>query len=591
MKPDVPAKSQNTSMAWGSDAAAEMLRHLGIDYVCVNPGSSFRGLHDSLVNYLGNERPHMLLALHEESVVAIAHGYAKASGKPMAVVLHSNVGLMHGMMAVFNAWCDRVPILMLGATGAVDTAVRRNWIDWMHTARDQGAMVRHFVKWDDQPHSPEATIEAMGRAYNRACTAPCGPSYVILDRRLQEDALPAPLTLPPAARFAPAPRLVPAAETVAPAAERLAKAQRPVILIGRVSRSSADWALRVRLAELLGARVITDLRTGASFPTEHPLHGAPPDLFLTGPNRKILAEADVVLSLDWTDIADVMRAGAGEAAAPRTLIHVSVDHHVHNGWSGDHQRFSGADIQLAVEPDAVLAPLIAALEARGGALVAPSPAPPPALAAASRPPRVPEGLPTLADIGEALCEVKGKRALCLARVPLNWPAGAYPFRDPLDYLGYDGGGGVGSGPGMTIGAALALRNSGRLTIGLMGDGEFLGAPSALWSAAHYKIPVLFVIANNRSYYTDEVQQEAVAHHRDRPAENKWIGQRIDEPAIDIPGLAADFGIASEPQITDPAQIAAALERGLRAVEAGESYLLDIRIDSTRGSSLDWLNHH
>lgn len=586
MKPDLPARSENVSMAWGSDAAAEMLRHLGIDYVCVNPGSSFRGLHDSLVNYLGNERPHMLLALHEESVVAIAHGYAKASGKPMAVVLHSNVGLMHGMMAVFNAWCDRVPILMLGATGAVDTAVRRNWIDWMHTARDQGAMVRHFVKWDDQPHSPAATIEAMGRAYMMACTAPCGPSYVILDRRLQEDALPAPARLP-AARFAPPPRIVPALETVAPAADLLAKARRPVILIGRVSRSRADWDLRVRLAEMLGARVITDLRTGAAFPTEHPLHGAPPDLFLTGPNRKILAEADVVLSLDWTDIADVMRAGAEDATAARQLIHVSIDHHVHNGWSGDHQRFSGADIQLSVEPDAVLQPLITALEARLTSPVARA-------LASTTPPRSPrpsDGLPTLADIGDALREVKGARELCLARVPLNWPAGSYPFRDPLDYLGYDGGGGVGSGPGMTVGAALALKDTGRLTIGLMGDGEFLAAPSALWSAAHYKIPMLFVIANNRSYYTDEVQQEAVAHHRGRPAENKWIGQRIDEPAIDIPGLATNFGIASEPQITDPAGIAAALERGLRAVEGGESYLLDIRIDSTRGSSLDWLNHH
>lgn len=584
MNPDIPAKSANASMAWGSDAAAEMLRHLGIDYVCVNPGSSFRGLHDSLVNYLGNENPQMLLSLHESSVVSIAHGYAKASGRTMAVVLHSNVGLMNGMMAIFNAWCDRVPILMLGATGAVDTAVRRNWIDWMHTARDQGAMVRHFVKWDDQPSSPAATVEAIGRAYMMARTAPAGPSYVILDRRLQEDALPAPLALPPAALFEPPARIVPDRDTVAGAAKLLREAKAPVILIGRVSRAREDWALRVRLAELLGARVITDLRTGASFPTEHPLHGAPPDLFLTAVNRQLLSDADVVLSLDWTDIADVMRVGAGEAGQ-RKLIHVSVDHYVHNGWSGDHQRYSGADIHLPVEPDAVLAPLVAALEALGAV--------PPPLPAAPKPaPRVPpRDLPTLADIGAALCEVKGSRELCLARVPLNWPAGAYPFADPLDYLGYDGGGGVGSGPGMAVGAALALKGSGRLTLGMMGDGEFLGAPSALWTAAHYGIPVLFVIANNRSYYTDEIQQEAVANHRGRPPENKWIGQRIDDPAIDIPGLARDFGVDSEPPVTDPAGIAAALERGLAAVEAGRPYLIDIRIDSTRGSSLDWLNHH
>ena len=272
MNPDIPAKSAETRMSWGSDAAAEMLRQLGIDYVCVNPGSSFRGLHDSLVNYLGNENPQMLLALHEGSVVSIAHGYAKASGRAMAVVLHSNVGLMNGMMGIFNAWCDRVPILMLGATGAVDTHVRRNWIDWMHTARDQGGMVRHFVKWDDQPHSPAATIEAIGRAYMMARTAPCGPSYVILDRRLQEDALTAPVVLPPATLFEPPARIVPDRGTVAGAAKLLGEAKAPVILMGRVSRSQADWDNRVKLAELLGARVITDLRTGASFPTEHPLH-------------------------------------------------------------------------------------------------------------------------------------------------------------------------------------------------------------------------------------------------------------------------------------------------------------------------------
>ena len=308
----------------------------------------------------------------------------------------------------------------------------------MHTARDQGAMVRHFVKWDDQPHSPAATIEAMGRAYMMACTAPCGPSYVILDRRLRD--------APAGAAATPGGPLRAAAAHRAGARDRRARGRSPG------EGPAAGDPDRPRIAkprglgpagppEMLGARVITDLRTGASFPTEHPLHGAPPDLFLTGPNRKTLAEADVVLSLDWPDIADVMRAGAEDATAARQLIHVSIDHHVHNGWSGDHQRFSSADIQLSVEPDAVLQPLITALEAR----LASSAARVPASAAPSRSPRVSEGLPTLADIGDALCEVKGARELCLARVPLNWPAGSYPFRDPLDYLGYDGGGGVGSG--------------------------------------------------------------------------------------------------------------------------------------------------
>ena len=148
---DVPVPVPEQKELWGSDAIAAMLRALDIPYLALNPGASYRGLHDSIVNYLGNERPQMLLCLHEESAVAIAHGYAKASGRMMGAVLHSNVGLMHGTMAIFNAWCDRVPMLILGATGPWDAAQRRPWIDWIHTASDQGALVRDYTKWDNQP--------------------------------------------------------------------------------------------------------------------------------------------------------------------------------------------------------------------------------------------------------------------------------------------------------------------------------------------------------------------------------------------------------------------------------------------------------
>jgi len=587
MQRDEAVGVTDPSLNWGSDVVAEMLRRLGIEYVCINPGSSFRGLHDSLVNYLGNERPTLLLSLHEESAVAVAHGYAKAAGKPMAVVLHSNVGLMLGMMSVFNAWCDRVPILMLGATGAVDSAVRRNWIDWLHTSRDQGALIRNFVKWDDQPASPAAAIEAILRANMMACTQPCGPSYVALDRRLQEDVLSEPIKFPNMDLFLPPVAAAPSIETVEKAASMLAGSNRPAMLVGRVSRSKQDWDARIRLAEMLGARVITDLRFGAAFPTAHALHGAPPDLFLTEGNRRILADADVVLSLGWDDLADVMRQAINDGAQRAQTIHVSVDHHVHNGWSGDHQRLAPVDLRIAVEPDMILAPLIEALHKRSIAPARPDEAKPHATAPGQRK----SSKPTLRDIGVALRKARGNRALCLARVPLNWPAGAYPFEHPMDYLGYDGGGAVGSGPGMTVGAALALKGSDRLTVGLMGDGEFIGGATGIWTAAHYRIPLLIVVANNRSYYTDEVQQEAVALARNRPTQNKWIGQRLDNPPVDIPGLARDLGFETEATVEDQADIAAALERGLAAVESGRSYLLDISIEPTDGSSMEWLNHH
>jgi thiamine pyrophosphate-dependent acetolactate synthase large subunit-like protein len=587
MKMDTPQLGGERRMAWGSDVVAEMLRRLGIKYVCINPGSSFRGLHDSLVNYLGNDHPRLLLALHEQTVVAIAHGFAKAAGEPMAVVLHSNVGLMNGMVSIFNAWCDRAPILVLGATGAVDTALRRSWIDWNHTFRDQGALVRHYVKWDDQPASVEATVDGMLRAYLKACTPPRGPSYVILDRRLQEDPAPADISLPDVRRYQPADRALPSREAVRRAAALLGGATRPVILVGRVSQAQKDWDARIRLSELLGARVVTDLRTGATFPTDHPLHGGPADLFLSPGDRALLVESDVVLSLDWYDLADTMRQAEAGRRAHTQVIQVSIDWQSHNSWSGDHQRLPAIDLSIAVEPDAIVEPLIVALAHAQGRPGEPRTA----AAAATSTLELDDSVPTLADIGRVLTRLREGRRLCLARLPLNWPAGVYHFREPLDYLGYDGGGGVGSGPGMAIGAAIALEGSGRIALGIMGDGEFLGAPTALWTAAHYQIPVFIIVANNRSYFTDEIQQEAVARERGRPVENRWIGQRLDDPPADIAGLARDLGVDSEGPVRRASELPAVLQRGLDTVEAGRPYLVDIWIDPSRGANFDWLAGH
>ena len=198
-----PALPNEPGDYWGSDAAALMLRELGLPYVALNPGASYRGLHDSLVNLLGNRDPQMLLCLHEEHAVAIAHGYAKVTGKPMGAVVHSNVGLMHATMAIFDAWCDRVPVFVLGATGPVDAAMRRPWIDWIHTAQDQGALVRNFTKWDDQPASVAAAAESLLRAYRIMQTPPKGPVYICLDAALQESRIGQLPPLPSADRFRP----------------------------------------------------------------------------------------------------------------------------------------------------------------------------------------------------------------------------------------------------------------------------------------------------------------------------------------------------------------------------------------------------
>src|SRR4051794_8401927 len=356
-----PVPSGANAPAFGSDVIADTLRALDIPYIALNPGASYRGLHDSLVNYLGNSAPQMLLCLHEESAVAIAHGYAKVTGKAMAAAVHSNVGLMHATMAIFNAWCDRMPVLVLGATGPVDAVKRRPWIDWIHTARDQGALVRPYVKWDDQPASPGAAREALMRAMWIAQAVPMGPVYVNFDAEMQEAKLAEPVPPIEAARFMPPVTSAPDAEGIKQAVALLRAAKSPVMLIGRTSRSENAWNARVRLAEAIGARVITDLKVGASFPTDHPLHlGAPSVLTPDAEGLAALAKADVILSLDWVDLAGTLKAAKAPAEGAK-VISVTVDYQIHNGWSMDHQGLAPVDVLLAADPEHAVPLLIDAL--------------------------------------------------------------------------------------------------------------------------------------------------------------------------------------------------------------------------------------
>ena len=287
---------------------AEALSSLDIPYIALNPGASYRGLHDSIVNYLGNSKPQMLLCLHEEAAVAIAHGYAKVTGKAMATAVHSNVGLMHATMAMFNAWCDRMPVMVLGATGPVDAVKRRPWIDWIHTARDQGALVREYTKWDDQPASPGAAREAIMRATWIANTAPHGPVYINLDAEMQEMKVADQLPPIDVARYMPQISTTAPADLVRQAAAMLKDAKQVLMLAGRASRDPDVWNARVALAEALNARVVTDLKIGATFPTDHPLYVGSPRA-LTPDSVEGLKNVDVMLSLDWVDLAGACASG------------------------------------------------------------------------------------------------------------------------------------------------------------------------------------------------------------------------------------------------------------------------------------------
>jgi thiamine pyrophosphate-dependent acetolactate synthase large subunit-like protein len=563
-----PLPSGANAAAFGSDVIADTLRALDIPYIALNPGASYRGLHDSLVNYLGNSAPQMLLCLHEEGAVAIAHGYAKVTGRAMAVALHSNVGLMHATMAIFNAWCDRMPVLLLGATGPVDAVKRRPWIDWIHTARDQGALVRPYTKWDDQPVSPGAAREALMRAMWIANTMPHGPVYVNLDAEMQEAKLDAPLPPVDVARFMPPVASAPDAQAVAKAAELLKAAKNVVMLIGRASRREAAWNARVRLAEAIGARVITDLKVGASFPTDHPLHlGAPSVLTPDAEGLVALAKANVILSLDWVDLAGTLKAAKAPAANAK-VISVTVDYQIHNGWSMDHQGLAPVELMLAADPEDAVPLLVEALGTARKHAATP----------AARNERKLAGDPlTVEHLARALRDTIGDKPVSLTHLPLSWNGAWWPFRHPLDFLGSDGGGGLGAGPGVTVGAALALQGTGRIPIGICGDGDFLMGVTALWTAAHYRIPLLIVVANNRSFYNDEVHQERVARMRNRPVENKWIGQRISDPDIDVAALARAQGALGLGPIEDTSQLAGTFAKAIAAVEQGQVAVVDVRV--------------
>ncbi|WOS65635.1 thiamine pyrophosphate-binding protein [Sinorhizobium fredii] len=558
---------------YGSDLIAAAIREQGFPYICLNPGASYRHLHDSLVNYLGNEKPKILLCMHEEHAIGIAQGWAKITDRPLAAAVHSNVGLMHATMGIFDAWCDRVPVVVIGATGPLDATKRRPWIEWIHCTIDQGGLVRDFTKWDDEPASPEAAVESIRRATMLATARPSGPTYINLDVTVQEMELEKVPTLHDISRFrAPADPDPPRRE-LEEAIEILAKAKRPVILSGRTSRSEEGWAERVKLAELLEAKVLTHVKLATSFPTTHPLFVGETGWKLSKNLLKHLNEADAVLSLDWLDLAGTINQvfPAGGTSAP--IISVSNDFNIHRGWNMDYQGLPAVDVNIPTVPETAVSRLLEALETR-----LPAPRTHERRRLDAEPSRT-SGPISLMDLARVFNRVTRDRDVCLTSRPLGWPTNANELEHPHDYLGHNGGGGVGSGPSIGIGAALALRDmkSARVPIAIVGDGDFTMGNTALWSAASQGIPLLYVISNNNSYFNDEHHQAQVAVERGRPPENAWVGQRLQDPVPDLLMLAKAQGIDGEGPITDIAELSGALQRGIEKVKSGKPWVIDVRV--------------
>jgi acetolactate synthase-1/2/3 large subunit len=581
--------SEKPRAEWGSDVIVDLLKAFEIEYVAINPGATFRGLHDSLVNYGGNHAPEIVLCTHEEIAVALAHGYARAKGKPMGAVVHNVVGLQHASMAIYNAWADRLPVIVMGGTGPMDTANRRPWIDWVHTALVQGNLVRDFVKWDDQPGSVEAVPESFVRAYRLATADPMGPVYICYDGEVQEKKLDGEIAYSLDRYPAPLPLQAPE-EGFEKTIRWLLEAKRPVILADSVGRKEAGFNALGELAELLAAPVLDQLWR-FNFPVHNPLN-------LSGMHAKVIPQADLVLALDVSDLEGAVTQRAQEKGrrrpvellSPSTkIINVGLDDLLVRAWSTDFNKLRQADLMIMADTAVFLPELVRRLKAENERLGK--------LSGDIQSRRTQWAKLYEEKVAAREKETKTKwdeKPIAMSRLYVelaealkneNWvltngssqgKENSYlPAMKFNQILGKYKGGGLGYGLPASLGAALAHKGSGRFCVDLQPDGCLLFTVSSLWTAVHHKIPLLIVVCSNRSYYNDEEHQERVAEVRGRPVENKTIGIRIEEPEVDFGAMARTYGCWGAGPITEPKDLIKTLREAVRVVKEGKPALVDV----------------
>ena len=567
----------------GSDFMLDVIRTLDIDYISTNPGSSFRSLHESLVNYGGNKKPELLTCLHEESAVAMAHGYAKAAGKPMGVFLHGTVGLQHAAMAVYNAWVDRVPVIMIAGNG-IDANKRRPGTEWNHSVQDAAAMVRDFVKWDDAPASLQHFAESTVRAYKIATTPPMEPVLIMADIDLQEDAIHDKLLKIPKLSHSIPPHGDSAA--LAEAAKLLVEAKFPVIVADRMARDQRGVELLVKLAEALGAPVV-DMGGRLNFPNQHPLcHN--------GRRRALVRDADVVLLLEVADpwgqfntFSDPQKTQRFVAKNGVKIINLSMqDVYIRSNYQ-DFQRYMPSDLSINGDAQASLPALIEQV----AKLMTPErqrTAQERATQLGVQAKRSLDALRESAALGwdtspvstarlamETYEVIKNEPWALVVSDRNTWSRALWPATKYHQMLGGSGAQGVGYAAPGAIGAALANRDKGLLSVTFQPDGDLMYAPGVLWTAAHHKIPLLMVMHNNRGYYQEVMHIQRMAALHRRRIDTALIGNEIDNPAIDYAKLAQAHGVWAEGPISDPKLLNAALRRALAVVKSGRPALLDV----------------
>jgi acetolactate synthase I/II/III large subunit len=557
----------------GSDFMVDVFKSIGFEYIFANPGSSFRGLQESFINYGKNKAPEWLTACHEEQSVAMAHAYFKVEGRPALVLAHGTVGLQHATMAIYNAYADRVPIfIVLGNT--LDATDRRPGAEWSHSVQDAAAIIRDYIKWDDMPVSLAHFAESAVRAYRFGMTPPTEPVALVADSDLQES----PMATGANPRI---PRLVmptpPAGDPAAirEAARMLVNAENPVILGGRLGRTQNSIDLMVELAEALQTPV-----SGGSFPSRHPLAGGN------------IRNADVILALEeqglWGDLNSMrdqlVRTSQSNTKAGVKVINVAATDLFMRSNYQDFQRFADVDLDIAADAEATLPMLIeevkrqttadrkTAFEARGKRITA---------GRAQAAERTKQEAALLWDLSpltharityELWDQIKNKDWALVNGS--GWARRVWNFTKAYQDAGGSGGGGQGYGGPASVGAAVAHKKHGRLCISIQNDGDLMYCPGSLWTAAHHRVPMLVVMNNNRAYHQEVMHLQRMSSRHNRDLTTAHVGTTIEDPNIDYKKLAESMGWYAEGPITDPKEVGPALKRALARVEAGEPALLD-----------------
>src|SRR5258705_259380 len=575
------AKVKNYA-GWQSDVIVDMIKRYGFPCITLKPAASFRGLHDSLVTYGSNEPP-MMLCNHEEIAVQIAHGYAKATGKPAAVILHNLVGLLHACMAIYYAYLDRVPIFIMGATGPMDEAKRRPHIDWTHTGLVQGNAVRDYTKWDYQPTSIHGVPESFARAYSVMMTEPRGPIYMCYDAAMQEapktEHVPLP---PPGCVKVPAP-MAPDPKAIEAIADKLLKAEHPMLLAEYVGRRQGGFEAMVELAETTGAGV-WDVNNALNFPNKHPL--------CLSMDKASFRKSDLIVGLD---LKDWEKQVTELNSTKRTLERLPPENcdYVEIGfgeigiskWAMDYCRMQPCSIRANGDTSIGIPELTRICKERIAGNAALS--------------------KRIADrkvaIGKRHDEVWAKwqqdarkdwdaSPITFQRLAMeiwevirheDWVLTAnnlkhevrklWDFDKPYRHPGVELG--TSTQIGISLGVALAHKDKGRIVVDINPDGDLMFDAGALWIAAKYQIPMLIVMHNNRAYYNDWAHQIRMAKLRGTDEAKAHIGMDLFGPEPDFGALARSLGCYGEGPIDKPKDIQPALRRAIAEGKKGRLALV------------------